>query len=124
MVALDFLEMLKAIRMCVQKQNYHVGVFTVTAQDAEHVCSEMIDAISEDEEEKDLVAGMGNGAFRSYILFKNRSSINFVRASDSARGHKFHHVLYDRRIDHDLLATIVHPTEIRYIEQEGEAGDI
>lgn len=55
--------------------------------------------------------------FSNYISFTNGSIITFVRASDNARGHKFHHILYDRNIDHELLACVVLPTEIRYTEE-------
>ncbi len=112
----EFLDMLKAIRLCTQKPNYKVGVFTGTAQDAKRAYSEVIELISEDKEESELVS---RWAFNNYISFTNGSIIKFVRASDNARGHKFHHILYDRNIDHRLLTCVVLPTKIRYREQHG-----
>ncbi len=113
----EFLDMLKAIRLCTQKPNYKVGVFTVTAQDTKRVCSEVIELISEDKEESELVNRKTVGVFDNYISFTNGSIIKFVFARDSARGHKFHYILYDRNIDHRLLVSVVLPTEIRYREQ-------
>ncbi len=113
MVEFEFLDMLKAIRLCTQKPNYKVGVFTGTIQDAKRVCSEVIELISEDKEESESV----NREAVGYISFTNGSIIKFVRASDNARGRRFHHILYDRNIDHRLLVCVVKPTEIRYIEQ-------
>jgi len=112
----EFLGMLKAIRLCVQKPNYKVGVFTVTVQDAKEICSDAIKLISEDEEESKMVNRKAVGAFDNYISFTNGSVIKFVKASDNARGHKFHHILYGRNIDHRVLACVVLPTEIRYRE--------
>ncbi len=108
-----------SIRLCTQKPNYKVGVFTKTLQDAKEACSEAIRLIAEDKEESELVSRKAVGTFNNCISFTNGSIIKFVRASDNARGHKFHHILYDRNIDHELLATIVRPAEIRYREQHG-----
>jgi len=116
---LEFLGILKAIRLCTQKPNYKVGVFTGTTQDAKTLCSNVTELISEDKEESELVNRKAVGLFSNYISFTNGSIITFVRASDNARGHKFHHILYDRNISHELLACVVLPTEIKYREQRG-----
>ncbi len=103
---------------CVHKKpNYKVGVFTKTLQDAKETCSEAIRLIAEDKEESELVNRKAVGAFNNYISFTNGSIIKFVRASDNARGYKFHHILYNRNIDHRLLVCVVQPTEIRYTEE-------
>jgi len=113
----DFLGMLKAIRLCIQKPNYKVGVFTVTVQDAKETYSNAIKIISEDEEESKMVNRKTIGVFDNYISFTNGSVIKFVTARDNARGHRFHHILYDRNIDHMVLACVALPAEIRYTEE-------
>lgn len=113
MTEIDYLETLKAIRLCVQNPHYKVGIFTRTMLEAERVCNDVMDAIFEDEEEKNAVEG-ANTALRSRIAFKNGSSIQFVRASENARGCRFNRVLYDKDINRDLLHTVVQHTEFRY----------
>jgi len=116
MIPYDYLELLKAIRTCVEKRYYKVGVFTANLPDAQDIYSDAIDAISQDDEENPMVHRYAKGICGSNIIFNNGSIITFLNASDNARGYKFHRVLYCRNIDHDILATCVHPTEIRYRE--------
>ena len=117
MTQFDYLEALKAIRVCVQKPGYKVGVFMRTLKDAKYVCFDMIAAINEDAEEKDAVNRFFSSATEHYIMFKNGSFIQFARASEHCRGRRFNCVLYDNDIDHDILVMIVRPTEFRYKEQ-------
>lgn len=123
MVQLNYLEELKAIRACVQKPRYHVGVFTRTIQDSMNICSEMIDAIHEDTKEEDALERYANAQVNRCILFKNGSYIEFVVANQNARGHKFHHILYGQNIKHDILYTVVHATKMRYDESRNNGGN-
>ncbi len=112
----DYLELLKAIRTCVRKPYYKAGVFTITMQDAKLICADAMDAIIQDDEEMTAVNHRINTVFEQSISFKNGSLIKFIRASENARGNKFHFALYNTDIDYRLLVTVIQPTEIRYRE--------
>ena len=112
MVQLDYLEELKAIRKCVQLPGFRVGVFTKLIHDAKCVYMDFVNEICLDEEEKDAISKVQD----RYVTFKNGSSIRFLSAGDSARGHKFNFVLYDKDISSDILYSVVAHTELRYEE--------
>lgn len=115
MVQIDFLEILKAIRMCKQNPKYKVGVFMPTIPEVKYVYDEIVNAICEDKEGKNTVIGH-IAQLRSRIEFNNGSTIQFVLASESARGCKFNHVLYGKDIKSDILHNVVKHTEFTYKE--------
>lgn len=117
MTQLNYLEGLKSIRLCMQNPHYEVGIFTRSMPLAELVYFDFIDAILEDDEARNSMKGYLSTTLNSRITFKNGSAIQFVRASEHARGCKFHHVLYDENIDRDVLFTVVKHTEFPYKER-------
>lgn len=117
MTEINYLELLKAIRECVKKQNYKVGVFAQTFMQAKEAYNDMVNAIRNDTEENAAVEMYFNTSFRRQIIFKNGSIIVFLTASENARGHKFHRVLYYDGIDRELLDCVVRMTEFRYMEE-------
>lgn len=92
MTQLNFLESLKAIRICVRNPYYRVGIFMRNMREVECAYVDIIDAILEDEEEKIAVERIDK-QFRR-IAFKNGSIIQFMRASENVRGYRFNRVLY------------------------------
>lgn len=115
MVQIDFLEILKAIRMCEQNPYYKVGVFMPTMEGVRRIYTDIVDVIRKDEDTMRAVA-ITHTQLRSRIEFNNASSIQFVLASENARGCKFNHVLYGKNIDYDILQDVVRFTEFRYKE--------
>ena len=116
MIEFDCLEMLKAIRTCVQKPFYKVGVFTSSLQEAGRVYSDIIDAVREDEEENSAVNRGINSLTDHRIMFKNGSCIKVLSACSNIRGYRFNYVLYDKSIEPETLCRIRYGTEIRYKE--------
>lgn len=115
---INYLEILKAIRICIQKPRYKVGIFTGTLKDLETNYQDVLDAICSDDEESKCVATHSRYGLSSRIIkFNNGSSIQFVRASDHSRGYKFNRVIYDKRINKEILDTVVRMTEFRYMEE-------
>lgn len=115
MVQYDYLELLKIIRDCVHKPHYRAGIFTTTTQDAKRIYADAMIAIVQDEEERSALNRRIDHSSQMFVSFNNGSFIKFISASENARGNRFHSVLYDKNIDHEILVTIIQPTEIRYM---------
>lgn len=113
MVKIDFLEILKTIRMCEQNPYYKVGVFMSTMDEVRRIYTDIVDAIRKDEDSMRSVS-ITHTQLRSRIEFNNASSIQFVLASENARGCKFNRVLYGENINNDILQDVIKHTEFRY----------
>lgn len=111
MTQIDYLETLKAIRMCVQNPRHRVGIFMPTMREAELMYIDAIKAIFADDEERNAIDGCPQRKER--IAFNNGSTIQFLRASENARGCRFDAVLYGQNIDDDILRNVVGRTEFR-----------
>lgn len=115
---INYLEILKAIRICAQKPRYKVGIFAVTLKDLENNYINVIEEIRlGDEESKSVAVHSKYGSGSIIIEFDNGSTIHFVRASNYSRGYRFNYVIYDERIDKEILDTVVRVTEFRYMEE-------
>ena len=118
----SFLDLLKAIRTCVNKPGYHVGIVTRTIADAKCACAEAYDLIKEDIEMLSAVDGHINRSNDQFITFNNGSYIKFISASiNNIRGHRFHRILYVKQLPHD---TVFHlsTAHIEYMEEDNGAS--
>lgn len=113
MIQIDYLEMLKAIRKCVQNPRYRVGIFMSTMRENTGVYMDAVRAISIDDEERNAMDSSPQRKDR--IAFNNGSAIQFVRASENARGHRFNAILYGPNIEHEILHCVIQPTERKYM---------
>lgn len=96
MQELNYLTMLTAVRECVNKERFCVGIFTRTQANRLSVCLELLESMN---------------ANSSFIEFKNGSYIKVLSASQNARGHAFHKVLHEPGIDYEVLNCVVRYTE-------------
>lgn len=108
---IDYLEVLKAIRTCVEEPYYTVGLFTKTVRDAECAFGDILRATKYDEEERNAIDQIRRFDYR--IVFKNGSYIKCLKAGDNARGYRFNRVLYSGNIDREILFTVVRNTEYK-----------
>ena len=109
MQELNYLTMLTAVRECVNKERFCVGIFTRTQANRLSVCLELLESM--DEEEQEATYRAVRNANSSFIEFKNGSYIKVLSANENARGYSFDKVLYEDDIDHEILYNIVQPTE-------------
>lgn len=109
MQELNYLTMLTAVRECVNKERFRVGIFTRTQANRLSVCLELLESMDEEEQEAKLRAV--RSANNSFIEFKNGSYIKVLGASENARGHAFHKVLYEPGIGYEVLNCVVRHTE-------------
>lgn len=91
MQELNYLTVLSAVRECVNKERFCVGIFTGTQADRLSVYHELLESM--DEEEQKAMRRAVRNASNSFIEFKNGSYIKVFGASQNARGHAFHKVL-------------------------------
>lgn len=112
---LSFLDLLKAIRICVNKPRYYVGIFTDTVADAKYTCAEAYGLIKEDIEMLSAVNGCIDRSTDQFITFNNGSYIKFIRVAGNIRGHKFHRILYTKKVPQDIVYRL-NALQIRYME--------
>lgn len=91
MQELNYLTVLSAVRECVNKERFCVGIFTRTQADRLSVYHELLESM--DEEEQKAMRRAVRSANNSFIEFKNGSYIKVLGASENTRGHAFHKVL-------------------------------
>lgn len=113
----SFLDLIKAIRTCVNKPRYHVGIFTSTVADSKCACKEAYSLIKEDVEMLSAVDGCIDRSNDQFITFNNGSYIKFISASiNNTRGHRFHHILYVKQLSHETI-TYLGALHMRYMEE-------
>jgi len=113
----SFLDLIKAIRTCVNKPRYYVGIFTGTVADAKCACTEAYDLIKEDVEMLSVVNGCIDRSNDQFITFSNGSYIKFISASiGNTRGHRFHRILYVDRLPSDTIYRL-NVLQVRYMEE-------
>ena len=109
MQELNYLTMLTAVRECVNKERFRVGIFTRTQANRLSVCQELFESM--DEEEQKATHPAVRNANSYFIEFKNGSYIKVLSASQNARGYAFRKVLHEPGIDHEVLNCVVRYTE-------------
>lgn len=119
MVEYNYLELLKAIRLCSYKQGYSVIVFAKTGKRAENIFKEAKDAIYNDSDELQVLDVCTNrpGAFN--ITYRNGSIMRFTSSNENVRGYRANCAIYDDAMDsRDLVSIIERP----YMEENNETS--
>ena len=109
MQEIKYLTVRSAVRECVNKERFCVGIFTRTQANRLSVCLELLESM--DEEEQKATHRAVRNTNSSFIEFKNGSYIKVFGASQNARGHAFHKVLHEPGIDYEVLNCVVRYTE-------------
>lgn len=116
MVEYDYLELLKAIRLCSCKQGYSVVVFAKTGKQAEDVFNEARIAINSDNNERRMLETCLKRPGTCTITYRNRSVMKFSMLNESSRGYKTNCVIYDPGINVRILREIALQMEYPYME--------
>lgn len=109
MEKLNYLTMLTALRECAEIDGLRVGIFTSLQKRRLDTFDELIESM--DKEECELKSRSVRSSTNTFIEFKNGSYIKVLGASENARGHAFHKVLYEEGISNELLHCVIRPTE-------------
>ncbi len=83
MQELNYLTMLTAVRECVNKERFCVGIFTRTRANSLPIYLELLQGMDEEEQKAKLRAVKSTN--NSFIEFKNGSCIKVLSASQNAR---------------------------------------
>lgn len=95
-------EVLYAVRQCLEKPNFRVGVF-IKSPEVRRQCLEFVAHVLNEVEDYNL-----SGAC-SLITIRNGSQIRFPIPTDNARGHRLCMTLSDDDIDPIIKRTIIEP---------------
>lgn len=118
MQRLNYLTMITAIRNCVEKECFSVGVFTKTLARKEGVLMDVMGSM--DKSELESVLKSPKNKHDTIVTFKNGSYIKILGANTGARGYAFNSILYENGIDQELLECVIRPTEKGWIyERKG-----
>lgn len=117
MVEYDYLELLKAIRMCASNPRYGVIVFTGTERRAEVAFDEAVDAITHDEETRQILDTYHKRHGEYAITYCNGSIMRFSLLKESSRGYRANCIIYDSSIDTRILRDLAFPMERPYMEE-------
>lgn len=118
MQRLNYLTMITAIRNCVEREWFSVGVFTKTFAKKESVFTDIIGSM--DKSEFESVHKSTKNKRDTIVTFKNGSYIKILSANTGARGYAFNSILYENGIDQELLDCVIRPTEKGWIcERKG-----
>lgn len=98
MQELNYLTMLTAVRECVNKEGFRVGIFASARCRLYPICHELLESMDEEERKEWFRATGSNDNF--FIEFWNGSYIKIISASDHGRGQAFHMVLCEPGIDY------------------------
>lgn len=109
MQELNYLSMISAVRDCITTDGLSVCIFTRLEASRSDVLSEVIESMTE--EEQDAVLWISKSANTAFIEFKNKSCIRVAAANEKARGYRFHKVLYEEDIEREILDDIIRPIE-------------
>lgn len=107
-----------AVDICQEKEKYKVGV-AIKDEDKRNIMRQLILDIVAD---SDCVETIRNSKHNFEICFKNRSRINFIFPSDSAKMNRLHLLIADRNISIDVMQCILKPLEnlewLEYVYEE------
>ena len=109
MQRLNYLTTITAIRNCVERECFSVGVFTKTLARKESVLMDVIGSM--DKSEFESVHRLTKNKHDTIVTFKNGSYIKILGVNTGARGYAFNSILYENGIDQELLDCVIRPTE-------------
>lgn len=117
MVKYDYLELLKAIRICSCKHGYSVFVFSKTGKQAEDIFNEAKRAIDRDETERRMLDTCLKQPGTCTITYRNRSVMKFSMLNERSRGYRVNCVIYDSDINARILRETALQMECQYMEE-------
>ena len=98
MIALSVSALRYAVDVCRECSGYKVGIVPYDAYEMR----EVVKAVSSILEEKACLEHIRNNGWNYYVEFPNGSILKIIRASNSARGHRFHLVVINKFIDREI----------------------
>lgn len=94
MIALSNSAIKYAVDICKERSDYKVGIVPYDVFEREYIIKKLTDLIGECD--KCLKPVIKNNGYNYYIEFTNGSILKIIRASNSARGHRFHLVILNK----------------------------
>ena len=121
LIQLDFRKsaIKRQIMNCINKKNYRAGVYValnVKSVGIEDDIKDIIKELSLEDYLDKLMFTLND----KIVRFKHGSSIKIVRANECARGNKFHDIVYDHKIENDIVNNVVLPSLVPYYDYSCE----
>lgn len=108
---LNSLSLIIEVMNCCERPRHKTGVFLKYQADVELAYQAAKEVAEESPEDGGVLSCKWPRKYDSFLEFKNGSIMQFRRASESARGYAFHKVLYDPRIEDEILYSVIYHTE-------------